>query len=244
MSKINYLEYLQQIADSDVAGLTKAQQSYGDSWIQRGGIGAFMMLARKWDRLEKRVSQYEWNENSTIKTEKYDIIGHAMNDERAEGIIDDIRDLRRYLLLVEAELLARGFRHGTHRDNVEVNLTTHTKDPKEFKKSSTGQEHPFGYDPAEEFEITDDPGVVVTKVEKKIQCRHCHGRGETFVGSGSATARSVDSWRSCIICKGTGWVVKCESCDGTGKWAFTRDKQSMTTCPKCKGHGVVTIQEP
>ena len=33
---------------------------------------------------------------------------HIVADQRAEGLMDDIRDLRRYLLLVEAEMAARG----------------------------------------------------------------------------------------------------------------------------------------
>ena len=42
---------LQTIADSDVVALQEAEKSYGDSWRKRGGVGAFMMLARKWDRI-------------------------------------------------------------------------------------------------------------------------------------------------------------------------------------------------
>ena len=52
-----------------------------------------MMLARKWDRLEKQVSE-----------QSYDVFQAAANDGREEGILDDIRDLRRYLFLVEAEV--------------------------------------------------------------------------------------------------------------------------------------------
>ena len=43
--------------------------------------------------LEKQV-----NEND------FDIFKASTKDKRDEGIIDDIRDLRRYLLLVEAEI--------------------------------------------------------------------------------------------------------------------------------------------
>ena len=71
----------------------EAEQSYGDSWKKRGGVGAFMMLARKWDRLEKQVNEHNFN-----------IFKASAKDKRDEGIIDDIRDLRRYLLLVEAEI--------------------------------------------------------------------------------------------------------------------------------------------
>ena len=145
-----FLEYLQVIADEDAEGLKKAQKSYGNSWKSRGGVGAFMMLARKWDRLENRVKRgatagiisiverirdaalAEGDTNTLLvqiaemteeltreletETPPYDIFAHVFADQRSEGVIDDIRDLRRYLMLVEAELRARGF-HATHRDN-------------------------------------------------------------------------------------------------------------------------------
>jgi hypothetical protein len=85
------------LANQDVEGLHNSEQSYGDSWKQRGGVGAFMMLARKWDRLEKQVTEYN-----------YDVFEAAFDDMREEGILDDIRDLRRYLFLVEAEVRMRG----------------------------------------------------------------------------------------------------------------------------------------
>jgi len=84
------------LSNKDVEGLHQAEQSYGDSWKQRGGVGAFMMLARKWDRLEKQVNEYN-----------YDVFEAAKDDMREEGILDDIRDLRRYLFLVEAEVRIR-----------------------------------------------------------------------------------------------------------------------------------------
>ena len=83
-----------QIAHEDVQKLHEAEKSYGNSWKQRGGVGAFMMLARKWDRIENQTQR-----------EKYDIFQTIRIDNREEGVIDDIRDLRRYLLLVEAEML-------------------------------------------------------------------------------------------------------------------------------------------
>ncbi len=81
----------------DADELHKAEQSYGDSWKQRGGIGAFMMAARKWDRLEKQVTEHG-----------YDIFVAMEADQRDEGILDDIRDLRRYLFLIDAEMCGRG----------------------------------------------------------------------------------------------------------------------------------------
>ena len=84
---------LLDIAENDVAVLKEKGASYGDSWKSRGGVGAFMMLARKWDRLEVAA-----------KRETYDIFNAAVRDGRPEGVLDDIADLRRYLLLVENEV--------------------------------------------------------------------------------------------------------------------------------------------
>tara|TARA_R100000664_G_C2756180_1_gene143999 strand:+ start:1926 stop:2348 length:423 start_codon:yes stop_codon:yes gene_type:complete len=94
---------VEKVAKQDVEGLHKSEQSYGDSWKQRGGVGAFMMLARKWDRLEKQVTEHN-----------YDIFKTAQLDTRPEGVIDDIKDLRRYLMLVEAEILRKDNNHESY----------------------------------------------------------------------------------------------------------------------------------
>ena len=83
-------ETMRVIAQTDVDKLEVAEKSYGTSWRQRGGVGAFMMLARKWDRIENQVKKHS-----------YDIFESFTVDSRTEGILDDIQDLRRYLLLVE-----------------------------------------------------------------------------------------------------------------------------------------------
>ena len=38
---------IEKLAQRDIAQLQHAEKSYGDSWRKRGGVGAFMMLARK-----------------------------------------------------------------------------------------------------------------------------------------------------------------------------------------------------
>ena len=81
---------IRKLANLDVSKLEQAERSYGDSWRKRGGVGAFMMLARKWDRIENQVTK-----------DGYDIFESIYNDPSDTGILDDIRDLRRYLLLVE-----------------------------------------------------------------------------------------------------------------------------------------------
>jgi len=90
------ISLVEEVAKIDVEKLHKAEQSYGNSWKKRGGIGAFMMLARKWDRIENQVKGFKW-----------DVFEAVQDDAREEGILDDIKDLRRYLFLVEAEMRLR-----------------------------------------------------------------------------------------------------------------------------------------
>ena len=84
---------IMEVASYDAEALVHAQKTYKDSWKKRGGVGAFMMLARKWDRLETQVKNFN-----------YDIFDAIYNDPSPEGVMDDIGDLRRYLFLVEAEI--------------------------------------------------------------------------------------------------------------------------------------------
>lgn len=83
---------LQAIADGDVAGLIKAQDEYGSSWCKRGGVGAYMTMVRKVDRMEERVKRHGYDVFLALEKEGY-----------RDGLLDDIRDLRRYLMLIEAE---------------------------------------------------------------------------------------------------------------------------------------------
>jgi len=93
-------EDIRNLGEKDAQQLAIKNGSYGDSWKRRGGVGAFMMLARKWDRLELQCS-----------AKGYDIFAAVLEDSAGittqDGVIDDIRDLRRYLLLVEHHLLDR-----------------------------------------------------------------------------------------------------------------------------------------
>jgi hypothetical protein len=84
---------LRAVTDADVEQLIRKEAEYGSSWKKRGGVGAFMMVARKWDRLEVSVTG-----------KGYDVFAAAENDPREEGVLDDIGDLRRYLLLIEAHI--------------------------------------------------------------------------------------------------------------------------------------------
>jgi len=81
---------LKKVALADVSALIEAQKSYGDSWSKRGGVGAFMMLARKWDRIENQC-----------RALGYDVFKAISDGHNVDGFLDDIQDLRRYLMLVE-----------------------------------------------------------------------------------------------------------------------------------------------
>jgi drug/metabolite transporter superfamily protein YnfA len=105
MSTTSY-DMVRDLALIDVGVLIHKGKTYGDSWKARGGVGAFMMLARKWDRIENIVEANNW-----------DILGAGV--QNIGDVLDDIADLRRYLLLVEAEVLSR----------TEVKLTGPIVDP-------------------------------------------------------------------------------------------------------------------
>lgn len=82
---------VEEIALRDVMVLIDKDASYGSSWQRRGGVGAFMMMARKWDRIEQQANK-----------ENYDVFRACGNDMGVvDNLLDDIADLRRYLLLVE-----------------------------------------------------------------------------------------------------------------------------------------------
>ena len=92
--ELSHMRHVKEVLAHDYAGLDDKERQYRGSWKSRGGVGAFMMLARKWDRLEPFVGRYG-----------YDIFEAVHKDRRPEGVIDDIRDLRRYLALVESHCI-------------------------------------------------------------------------------------------------------------------------------------------
>jgi len=95
----NEVSKLNLIAVNDIEVLNEKGKVYGDSWKKRGGVGAFMMLARKWDRIE---NQMQASGDDIFKCDVHE----------KDGLLDDIQDLRRYLMLVEEELLFLNERAG------------------------------------------------------------------------------------------------------------------------------------
>ena len=105
-------EKMKDIAQNDLSALQKAETSYGDSWKRRGGVGAFMMLARKFDRIEHQSQKHGWDVFEAGEVYK----GEA-------GLLDDIRDLRRYLLLVEEYILDHTIMESVVEEAEDVNYS-------------------------------------------------------------------------------------------------------------------------
>lgn len=113
--KFEYHKHFETISQADLITLRRKDREYGASWKQRGGVGAFMMLARKWDRLQNALEPRgdatkgdlpiaNLGDQLGLPIPSYDILLAGILDSREEGILDDIRDLRRYLIAVEAEI--------------------------------------------------------------------------------------------------------------------------------------------
>jgi hypothetical protein len=78
---------LREIANAAIDMCELKDRSYGASWKRRGGPGAFMVMARKWDRLEAQMEIADYN--------IFDIRKDAVED-----LDDTILDLVNYLLLI------------------------------------------------------------------------------------------------------------------------------------------------
>lgn len=98
-SDVAYRDHLQVVADEDVREIIRKDMEYGASWKKRGGTGAFFSMIRKVDRLNAQMPH---------PTHQYDIFAALMTlDVGSESLADTCADLRRYLMLIEAECRAR-----------------------------------------------------------------------------------------------------------------------------------------
>jgi len=108
----NHMNYLEQVTKADVDMIRRKEKTYKGSWKKRGGIGAAMMILRKADRLE-----------ILLQDRNYDIFKDP-GDGSDGSPLAEIRDLRAYLILVEAEIMARGL----DRTPIERKPNTYEKD--------------------------------------------------------------------------------------------------------------------
>ena len=84
----DFQDAIQDVQLRDLDLLSRKLEEYGSSWKARGGVGAFMNLARTWDRLEVMAREQDWD---IFKVPR-------------EVLEDQLRDLRCYALLIEMEL--------------------------------------------------------------------------------------------------------------------------------------------
>jgi hypothetical protein len=99
---LNYHRHLGQIADADLNYIKNKDVQYDASWKKRGGTGAWFTIVRPMDRLVNFIEHRSEN--------RYDLFA-AIYSEGLAGldgsVLACVRDLRRYLLLVEAEMTER-----------------------------------------------------------------------------------------------------------------------------------------
>ena len=179
---------LRALLERDLKSLMQKERDYGRSWMRRGGIGAYMVSVRKFDRIEKAIEREGEGQ--------YDIFARIKQDSREEGILDDIRDYRAYLLLIEEELMYRGA-----IPDVLPRVSDMQKDMVKGSTMSLGSDgvigyavgtaggrggakeyQPYGYDP----ELDDPPATVAAcskcgKLTDKGGCRRV--MSENFVCS-------------------------------------------------------------
>lgn len=113
---MEHMNHIAAVAARDVAALEQKEATYQGSWKRRGGVGAWMMIVRKTDRLDGMLAEggafgFDIFKAIAAQTE-YEHATYPAGREGTDGtVLAEVRDLRRYLLLVEAEMVARGAVH-------------------------------------------------------------------------------------------------------------------------------------
>lgn len=137
MDNMEHLKFLQKVADSDVDVLKLKEETYQGSWKRSGGRSAWFMFKRNMDRLMVMLAPVPWPESFSLDDIRDCANGGPANErtftnELAQWMVDKLceedvfakieeaptgvdgtvlaclRDLRRYALLIEAEMVARG----------------------------------------------------------------------------------------------------------------------------------------
>jgi len=104
---VGHMRFLADVCTHDVEVLVEKEAKYKGSWKKRGGTGAFHVFARKWDRIENQLEEVG-----------YDVFKLCQDDPDFRE--NEIGDLRRYLMLVEAELQNLEKKHSKGGESTEA----------------------------------------------------------------------------------------------------------------------------
>lgn len=114
---LTYHRHLIDVAMADIDYVLKKDTQYAASWKQRGGVGAFFTIVRPWDRfvnmLDPSKVPGDAREAPISARAKRPVPAFDLFEAiRADGLVGEdgtviacVRDLRRYLLLVEAHMV-------------------------------------------------------------------------------------------------------------------------------------------
>ena len=99
------LDFIEIVSKEDHDHLREKAKSYGDSWKRSGGRSSWFMLKRKMDRLENMLNKYPKDMKEALAHQ--DVFEKIKQDPSGTDgtVLAEIRDLRRYLLLVESEMM-------------------------------------------------------------------------------------------------------------------------------------------
>jgi hypothetical protein len=105
---MNHLLFLEIVASEDIGHLRMKEKTYKGSWKKSGGRSAWFMIKRKIDRLESMMQADPLESDLTALKSEHDIFERIKMDmSGVDGsVLAEVRDLRRYLLLVESEILS------------------------------------------------------------------------------------------------------------------------------------------
>lgn len=120
---------------------------YGSSWRQRGGVGAFMVIARKWDRIEQACKLHSYDKRHQSP---FDIFERFQHDDRQETITDDVVDLIGYLLVLLEHMIMLGHVKTVCEQDFSSSIIQQLDIIEREIAKPTGMDHPFGYDEEEE----------------------------------------------------------------------------------------------
>jgi hypothetical protein len=97
---MEHLNFLGAVAVADVEEVRRKESTYMGSWKKRGGTGAYHVSIRVVDRLQKIVEdQFNCDIFAAIKADPSGADG---------SVLAQVRDYRRYLMLIEAEMMSKG----------------------------------------------------------------------------------------------------------------------------------------